>query len=96
MEIGPLRRVSMTSPPAADATRESLGLVRGLVAAIHTLNRPELLERGREWRLRRGAAGRRPMVDLVDRETGEVLDELPPDEVLRMLAELEERHEGEL
>jgi uncharacterized FlaG/YvyC family protein len=35
-------------------------------------------------------------VDVVDRETGEVLDELPPEEVLRMMAELEKDREEEL
>jgi uncharacterized FlaG/YvyC family protein len=32
----------------------------------------------------------------VDRETGEVIDELPPDAVLRMMAELEKEREEEL
>jgi uncharacterized FlaG/YvyC family protein len=70
--------------------------MRELVAAIRTLNRPEFLERGREWKLRRRAAGKRPFVDLVDRETGEILDELPPEQVLRMMAALEEKPEAEL
>jgi uncharacterized FlaG/YvyC family protein len=81
---------------AADAAQESLGLMRQLVAAIRRLNRPELLEQGREFKLRRRAAGRRPVVDVVDPETGEVLDELPPEEVLRMMAELEEEREEEV
>ena len=96
MEIGPLNRVSMSVPVAADAAQESLALMGQLVVAIRLLNRPEFLERGRELKLRRRAAGRRPIVDLVDRETGEVIDELPPDAVLRMMAELEKEREGEL
>jgi len=96
MGIGPLNRVSVSAPVAADAAQESLGLMRELVAAICWLNRPELLEQGRELILRRRAAGRRPIVDVVDRETGEVLDELPPEEVLRMMAELEKDREEEL
>lgn len=96
MVIGPLNRISATAPLAADAAIESLSPVRELVAAIRGLNRPELLEQGREFKLRRRAAGRRPIVDVVDRETGEVLDELPPEAVLRMAAELESEHEEEL
>lgn len=96
MEIGPLNRVSISAPVAADAVQESLGLMPELVVAIRTLNRPEFLERGREWKLRRRAVGRRPMVEVVDRETGEILDELPPEQVLRMAAELEKEPEGEL
>jgi len=96
MGIGPLNRVSVSAPVAADAAQESLGLMRELVAAIRWLNRPELLEQGREFKLRRRAAGKRPIVDVVDRETGEVLDELPPEEVVRMMAELEKEREEEL
>jgi uncharacterized FlaG/YvyC family protein len=72
------------------------GLMRQLVAAISALNRPELLDRGREFKLRRSRGNRRTMVDLVDLETGEILDQLPPDEVLRMMDELEKEREGDL
>ena len=96
MGIGPLQRVAISAPVAADTAPEGLGLMRELVVAIRTLNRPEFLERGREWKLRKRAPGKRPLVDLVDRETGEILDELPPEQVLRMMAALEKEPEGEL
>jgi len=89
MEIGPLNRIYSGAPAPGDAAQESLGQ---LVAPIHRLNRLEFLGRGRELKLRRDA-GRRPMVDVVDRETGEVLDELPPEQVLSMMAELEKERE---
>jgi uncharacterized FlaG/YvyC family protein len=66
-----------------------------VVAAVRKLNRSEFAERGREMKVRRNAAGRRLLVDVVDRETGEILDELPPEEVLRMMDELEKVREGE-
>ncbi len=96
MEIGPLNRISLSVPVTADAGQESLGLTRQLIVAIRGLNRPEFLEQGREYRLQRRAAGKRLIVDVIDRETGEVLDELPPEEVLRMMAELEIEREEEL
>jgi uncharacterized FlaG/YvyC family protein len=95
MEIGPLTRVTISAPVAADAAQESLGMMRQLVAAIRGLNQTEFLEQGREFKLRRRAA-RPPMVAVVDRETGEILDELPPEEILRMMAELEIEREEEL
>jgi len=95
MEIGPLNRVNISAPVAVDAAQESLGLMRQLVAAIRGLNQTEFPEQGREFKLRRRAAGR-PVVDVVDRGTGEILDELPPEEVLRMMAELEKEREEEL
>jgi uncharacterized FlaG/YvyC family protein len=86
----------MNAPVAGgDPTLESFTLMRELVAAVCALNRPELLDQGRELKMRRNARGRMPMVDLVDRESGEILDELPPEEVLRMMAELEKEREGE-
>jgi hypothetical protein len=95
MEIGSLSRASMIAPAAADVTQENPALMSQLVVAIRGLNRPELLEQGREYRLRRRAAEKRPVVDLVDRETGDVVDEFPPEAVLRMMTELEkEREEG--
>jgi len=95
MEIGPLNRVSMTASTAAAAIADDWVLMRQMVAAIRGLNRPELLEQGREYLLRRRAEGRKPMVDLVDHATGEVLDELSPEDVLR-LADLEREREEEL
>jgi uncharacterized FlaG/YvyC family protein len=84
------------SVTAANPAQESLWLMQQVVAAIHKLNRPEALERGREFKLRKRAAAQRPTVDVVDRETGELLDELPPEAVLRMVAELEKDREGSM
>jgi uncharacterized FlaG/YvyC family protein len=60
-----------------------------LVAAVRALNRNELDARGRLWKLRRGTSGKAVMVELVEEESGDVIDMLPPEEVLRMAAELE-------
>lgn len=95
MEIGPLARVSIGAP-AADAAQDSLAAIRELVSAIGGLNRQEFLQRGRELKLRRGVGKRPAMVDLVDMETGEGLDELPAEHVLRMMNALEKEREEEL
>ena len=95
MDIEPLSRVFIGAS-GAEAAQESLGPMRELVAAIGGLNRQEFLQRGRELKLRRGMGKRTAMVDLVDSETGEVLDELPPEQVLRMMAELEKERKEEL
>jgi uncharacterized FlaG/YvyC family protein len=88
----------MNAPTTGDdaAAQETVWLTRQVVAAIHRLNRPELLDRGRELKLRKRASGQRPMVDVVDPETGEVLDQLPPEAVLRMMDELEKDREGDV
>ena len=96
MEIRLPARLSMDGPAApANPLRESLWLTQIVVAAIHKLNRSESLERGRELRLRTRAAAKRFAVDVVDRATGEILDEIPPEAVVRMMAELEKSREGD-
>ena len=85
----------MSAPvTTGDAALDTVALTREVVAAINRLNRIEFLERGRELKLRR-SAGKRPMADLVDLDTGEILDELPPEEIFRMMDELEKDREGE-
>ena len=69
--------------------QDNLALMPQLVAAIGVLNRGEFEARGQARKLRRGAAGKPLLVELVEQESGDVIDLLPPEEVLRMAAELE-------
>ncbi len=94
METGPLNRISMVTPVETGAG-ESMELARQLVIAIRGLNQSGFLEQGRQLKLRRAAARKRPAVDVVDVETGEILDELEPEDVLRMMTELEHARKGE-
>jgi hypothetical protein len=94
MEIGQLGGISIGAP-AADPAQDSLAAMRELAFAIGRLNRQEFLQRGRELVLR-GVSKRSAMADLVDLETGEVLDELPAEQVLRMMDELEKERVEEL
>ena len=94
MELGPVNRVSFTVPVAVEPAHESLGLARQLIAAIGCLNETEFPSRGQELKLRR-APGKRPTVDVINRETGEVIDELSPEDVLRIMAESEREREEE-
>lgn len=65
-----------------------------LVSAIAKLNRLEFRGRGQELRPRRANKARQHLVDLIDLETGEILDELPSEKVMRMIAELAQEREG--
>jgi hypothetical protein len=96
MEIGWVNRVSMGVPVVAEAVKDGLGSMTQLVAAIRWLNGTQFLSRGREFTLRRRAAGKPPIVDLIDLETGEVLDELPAEEIFRMMADLSRNQERPL
>ena len=95
MEIGPLSRMPIGLPVVAETAPENQELTRELIIAIRGLNQTEFLAEGRELKLRRAGAGKRPTVDVRDRETGDVIDELPPEEILRMMAELKNQQEEE-
>jgi hypothetical protein len=95
MEIGPLSRLSMGAAVSAHGAAQYLEQTLELVFAIGGLNRHEFRQQGRVLTLRLGLGKRPAMVDLVDLETGEVLDELPPEQVLRMMFELEKESDEE-
>jgi hypothetical protein len=88
MDIGPLNGISIrTAIGGGVFGQDNLALMPQLVAAVRALNRGELEARGRVWKLRRGA-GKPVSAELVEQESGDVMDLLPPEEVLRMAAEL--------
>jgi uncharacterized FlaG/YvyC family protein len=89
MEIDPLNRVGMNAPvttlsPAVAAPADSQ-----IVAAVQRLNKSELSIEDRELRYRRDPNTNRLMTELVERSTGDVVDQIPPETVLRLYAELQ-------
>jgi hypothetical protein len=90
MGIGPLNGISMSTAIGGSVSgQDNMALMQQLVAAVRALNRGELEARGRVWKLRRAGPGKPLLVELVEQESGDVIDLLPPEEVLRMAAELE-------
>jgi hypothetical protein len=90
MGIGPVNRVAIGTNGTPGL--EELGVTYGqLVMAVRSLNQSDRLGGRRELRLRR-QGNERVLVELLDRETGEILGELPPGDVVQMAAQL---HHGE-
>ena len=87
MGIGSLNGISM-SAAVGGFGQDNLVPIEELVAAIRAVNRGELEARGRVWKLRRGA-GKPVIVELVQQDSGDVIDLLLPEEVVRMAAGLE-------
>ena len=88
MELGPVNRIGIEPPADPTATaQEHAVTLREIIAAIRGLNGSELLGDQRELRQRRHRDGRLA-IELVDRETGEILGEIPPREILQMAGEL--------
>jgi len=89
MEIGPLNRVDRTSLNAESQTQRMPFVPRDLVTAVNAINDSKLLGDNRELSFRWDNDAHRPVIRIVQRETGDVIREIPPREVLRMMAEME-------
>lgn len=89
MEIPPLNSVSLGSP-IGTVTAPSNGdaPVRQVVAAIHDLNKSGLMGEGRQLSFTRDPDTHKPVIQIIDESTGEVLDQLPPESVIRLAEQL--------
>jgi len=90
MEIGPVNRADLSAPVnPISPTQDSISTVRQVVVAIRGLNKSELVAEGRALVYARDPETRRPVIHVVERETGNVVDQIPLEEVLRMHAEMQ-------
>jgi len=89
MDIGPLNRVNIAAPVTpAPAAQENPATTRQIVTAIKALNESELMGPNRQFTYTRDPKTQQPVVQIVERETGDVVDQLPPEAILRMRQEL--------
>jgi len=89
MDIGPLNRVNIGAPVnPAPAAQEDPAMNRQIVTAIRALNESELMGPNRQLTYTRDTKTQQPVIRIVERETGDVLDQLPPEAILRMRQEL--------
>lgn len=89
MEINPLSLISPLTPPNPNAKLEGpTELTRAAVAAVRALNKTEMFGDDRQLLFARDSETRKPVIRIVSRKTGEVLDQLPPEHVLRIMASL--------
>jgi len=90
MEIGPINPINVSAAINAPATtQDSVAYVRQLVTAIRGLNKSELLGQGRELSFTRDPDTQRPVIQILDRDSGEVIDQIPPEMVLQMATEVD-------
>jgi flagellar protein FlaG len=95
MEIGPISRTNISAP--ADVVlpgQDSQVPVRQIITAIRGLNKSEMLGQERQLAFSRDPETHRPVIQIVDRNTGDVLDQIPPETVLRIMQEMK-RQDGE-
>ena len=89
MEIPPVD--SMGLSPAVSAptpVNENDVPVRAIVTAVNEVNKSELMGEGRQLAFTRDPETRRPVIQIIDQSTGEVVDQIPPETVLQLAQQL--------
>jgi uncharacterized FlaG/YvyC family protein len=86
MEIHSLYGVSLPVDPALKS-REHTDAHQAVVAAVQALNKSELLGGDRELQFARDRQTQKMVIQIVDSRSGDVLSQIPPEQVLRMMAD---------
>jgi len=76
--IGVSTAVSSPTPNVKDVP------VREIVSAVNEVNKSELMGEGRQLAFTRDPETRRPVIQIIDQNTGEVLDQIPSETLLQI------------
>jgi uncharacterized FlaG/YvyC family protein len=89
MEVDPLSRLALTAPiTSVPTTQSDSASNRQVVRAVQEVNQSELLGQDRELTYRRDPKTGQIVVQTVNRQNGEVLDQIPLEVLLRLQAQL--------
>jgi uncharacterized FlaG/YvyC family protein len=92
MEVTPINKTDWIGAfDAVDRTLKAPDPTTQIIHAIRQLNKAEFMGDGRELKFTRDEETQRPVIKIVNRETGEVIDEVPPQNILHMLADLDKK-----
>ena len=87
MEIHSLYGITQTTPiDPASKSRENADAQQAVVAAVRALNKSELLGNGRELQFTRDSQTQKMVIQIVDSASGDVVDQIPPEKVMRIMA----------
>jgi len=90
MVIGPASRVDMSAPVTSQTTSQDWGQNdRQVVSAVLWLNQAEWLGQDRELTYKRDPKTGKPVIQILDRQTGDIVDQIPPESILRLVSELQ-------
>ncbi|MBM3810678.1 MAG: flagellar protein FlaG [Acidimicrobiia bacterium] len=92
MEISAVNSIIAASvAPSPVKSPEAQAESRQLIRALKKLNESELLGNNHELTFVMDRETRRPLVRIINRETKEIVQQIPPEYVLRMAEELNSR-----
>lgn len=89
MEIPRVDSIGVSTAVSAPTTSSDKDVpIRELVTAVHEINKSELMGEGRQLTFSRDPQTRRPVIQIVDQTTGEVLDQIPSQTLLELAQQL--------
>jgi len=89
MQIDPLN--SLKAAPAIEPVRnEDPAISRQLATAVRALNQSELYGQDRQLQFARDPETKRVVIKIVQSNTGEVIDEIPPETVFQAFKNLQQ------
>ena len=89
MEIPPLAPfVTSAGASIQVPSNENDVTARNVVAAVHQVNKSELLGEGRQLTFSRDPGTRRPVIQIIDQSTGDVIDQIPAETLLQLAQQL--------
>jgi uncharacterized FlaG/YvyC family protein len=89
MEISGLQRIDMAwTTPASPTPPVQSASSRTLIKAVKAVNQSEALGTDRELVFRMDRESNRPVIEIVDRNTREVIQQVPTEYLLRVTQEL--------
>ena len=96
MGMNSIHPVGLSAPAISGTTSaESGAMDREIVAAVRSANKSELLGQDRELTYRREPKTGRMVIQIVERSTGDVVDQIPPEVLLELRESLAQEVEGE-
>ncbi len=89
MDIGPISRTNLVAPvTSAPAPQEDPASTRQIVTAVRALNEAELMGPNHQLTYTRDTKTQQPVIHVIERDTGQVVDQLPPEAILQLREDL--------
>jgi flagellar protein FlaG len=89
MEISSIGRNNATLTAETPIKPQDQAVPTELVSAVKAINQTELLGEGTELMFARDRETNRPVIRIVDKNTREVLDQIPPESILSLAESLQ-------
>jgi flagellar protein FlaG len=89
MEISAVNRNSAVAPVETPVTPQDQVVPREIISAVKAVNQAELMGERTELMFARDRETNRPVVRIIDKNTREVLDQIPPETVLSLAESLQ-------